>query len=177
MRPFHRKLPREPRRILLRHADTGVDLDWRGTDEWRGLSPLGHAQARELAARLGGAPIDRVLAAPSLRCRQTVVPLARELLLAVEVCRPLAGDTDPVELLRFLETAESENAVLCTDRETLLGAFAQLAVAGSRLIDGVVGMEMAAAWELRPAIGDTPARLRLLRSVPVELDQPLVTRQ
>lgn len=164
MRPLHRKLRKEPTRILLRHADLGPDCDQCVADEWRGLSALGHAQAREVALRLGGMPIVRILAAPTPWCRQTVIPLAYELSLKIEPCHLLARGTNSAVLLRFLEEAETENAVLCTDRETLLGVFAQLAVTGSRLVDGVVDMEMAAAWQLC-AVDGGPARLRLLRAV------------
>ena len=164
MRPFHRKVPREPLRVLVRHADAGIRRDWSGLDQWRGRSRLGHGQARELTARLDGLPITRVLSSPALRCRQTVIPLARELSLEVEPCRLLAGDCDPGELIRLLETAETENAVLCTHRETLLGVFGRFAmgVDGPRLIDGVARMEMAAAWAMYGTVG-APTLLRLLR--------------
>lgn len=164
MRPFHRKLRREPMRVLLRHADAGQRGERRGPDHWRSLSPLGQAQAGELVARIGGLPITRVLSGPALRCRQTVLPLARELSLEVEPSRVLAENADPAELMRFLQRADTENAVLCTHRETLLGVFAELAVAGSRLIEGITRMEMAASWALYSAV-DTPPRLRLIRSL------------
>jgi phosphohistidine phosphatase SixA len=140
--------------LLLRHADAGVRAEWRGSDEWRGLSPLGWEQAEEVAARLGGLPLRRVLSSPSLRCRQTVVPLARGLLVDVEPEPELAVGADPERLLRLLQDPETEWAVLCTHRETLEALFATLALAHPVTPAGSLPMEKAAAWLLRGAIGD-----------------------
>ena len=171
MRPFHRKLRREPMRVLLRHADAGVRGRSAGPDEWRGLTSVGHMQAQALVGRLGGLPIARLLSSPAQRCRQTVMPLARELAVEVEPCRLLSDGADPVELLRFLEAPETENALLCTHRETLLGVFALLAAVGPRLIEGVAPMRMAAAWTLHGPVG-APARLRHLRPMAEQVEQP-----
>src|SRR5512142_1173705 len=162
MRPFQGRLRREPMRVLVRHADAGVRREWAGPDDWRGLSRLGRTQAQELVDRLGGLPVVRVLSSPALRCRQTVVPLARELSLEVEPCRWLAEDADPADVIRLIEEEATENAVLCTHRQTLLGVFGELAAVGSRLIDGVARMEMGAAWAWY-GVATAPPRLRLLR--------------
>jgi len=151
----------EPTRVLLRHADAGTCRPWTGSDDWRGLTSLGHAQAGELAARLEGQPVRRVLSSPSLRCRQTVVPLAREVGLEVEPCRLLAVDAEPLQLARLLLAEDTVNAVLCTHRETLLGVFSYLARSGSRFVEGITDMEMAAAWILYGG-RETPTRLRYL---------------
>lgn len=156
---FPEPLGGEPLHVLLRHADAGTREEWSGPDDWRGLTPLGHAQAREVVSRLGGLPILRVLSSPSLRCRQTVVPLARELSLDVEPCRPLAIGADPEELMRFLQDTETEGAVLCTHRETLQGLFARLATDGMVIAGGVAQMEKAAAWMLY-GVADGPNGLR-----------------
>ncbi len=163
MRPYHRKLSTEPMRVLVRDADAGDRREWTGPDELRALSPLGRAQAEELADNLGGLPILRVLTSPALRCRQTVLPLARELSLAVEPCQLLRIDADPLQLARFLTEDASQNAVLCTHRATLLALFARFATIGSRLIEGVAGMPMAGVWTVytRP---QRPPRVRYLRS-------------
>jgi 8-oxo-dGTP diphosphatase len=154
MGPPHRRPAREPVRVLVRHADAGTRGHRHGIDDWRRLTPLGHAQAQELAVRLRGLPIVRVLSSPSLRCRQTVVPLAVALRLDVEPCRLLREGTDPVELARFLTDPETGDAVLCTDREVLLAVFAHLAVPGTRPAEGLAPMALAAAWALS---GDGPA--------------------
>jgi 8-oxo-dGTP diphosphatase len=163
MTPYQDGPRRDPVRMLVRHADAGIPGI--GPRPWRGLTPIGHAQARGLVARLDGRPIRRILSDPSPRCRQTLVPLARAACLDVEPCRLLAAGVEPARLLRFLHDPETENAVLCTHREALLGVFAQLARSGSRFIDGLAPMGSAAVWVLSGG-GDAPTRLRYLRDNP-----------
>jgi 8-oxo-dGTP diphosphatase len=143
-----------PLRSLVRHADAGIRAEWLGNDEWRGLSPLGWEQAEGVAARLGDVPVLRILSSPSLRCRQTVLPLARGLTLDIESERELAIDAKPDQLLRLLRDPETESAVLCTHRETLQALFTHLAL--SRIVVPASGtpMEMAAAWLVRGDVGD-----------------------
>lgn len=142
-----------PVRVLLRHADAGVRAEWVGADDWRGLSPLGWLQAEEVAARLGGLPLLRILSSPSLRCRQTVVPLARGLAVDVEPHRELAADADAGGLARFLQDPATQSAVLCTHREPLEALFTQLARGRSLIPPGGPPMDMAAAWLVRGVIG------------------------
>ena len=161
MRPYHRKLRPEPMRILVRHADAGGHR--RPTaDDRRPLTPFGRAQARRLTALLGGLPILRVLSSPSVRCRQTVVPLAREVGVDVEPRVELALDAEPVNLLRLLRDPGTENAVLCAHRETITAVLA-LGVGPGRRVDGVADMAPAAAWACY-GDPDRPALLRYLGS-------------
>jgi phosphohistidine phosphatase SixA len=163
MRPYHRKLSVEPIRVLVRHADAGQRTAWNGHDGLRELTRLGHAQADDVAARIGGMPILRVLASPALRCQQTVMPLANELCVRVERCSLLARDADPDDLLRFLQLPETENAVLCTHRETLLRLFELLVDDDPlRVVAGTEPMLMASAWLLQGGAGG-PYRLRYVR--------------
>jgi phosphohistidine phosphatase SixA len=145
----------KPLRLLLRHADAGIRGESKGADEWRALSPLGWVQAEEVAARVGDLPILRIMSSPSLRCRQTVVPLARRLALDIEPCSELAVDADPGQLVRFLQDPQTEAAVLCTHRETLETLFTQLALGRTVVPEHDSTMEMAATWLLRGAVGDS----------------------
>jgi phosphohistidine phosphatase SixA len=143
-------------RILVRHADVGGHPP---TDDhgWP-LTPLGRAQARRLPLRLGGLPILRILASPSLRCQQTVTPLAREIGVDVESCAGLAPGAHPGDVWRLLRDPATENAVLCADRETIM-AMLSCGVDGGRRVEGVAPMPTAAAWA---CYGD-PGRPALLR--------------
>jgi phosphohistidine phosphatase SixA len=158
-------------RILLRHADAGARSAWPGSDDWRALTGLGHAQAAAAAARFRGWPIQRVLSSPSLRCRQTVVPLAQDLAVDVEPCPELTAHARLGDLLSLLADPETASAVVCTHRETLQMLFSHLAEAGVVRTEGVSPMEMAATWILYGTVGGpVPVRLEYLpaaEAVPV----------
>src|SRR6185437_13277681 len=136
---WRRKIrPSEPVRLLVRHADAGVRSEWRGSDEWRGLTDVGHGQARAIVRMIGDLPVERILSSPSLRCRQTVVPL--------------------VDLA-------TESAVVCTHRETLQALFEHLAGRYGMVTEAVEPMEKAAVWVLRGTVGEEQAaRLEYLGS-------------
>ena len=160
-----RSRPGEPLRVLVRHADAGVRSAWYGSDEWRGLTGPGHSQAVAVAAMLGGLPLLRILSSPSLRCRQTVVPLALAEALDVEPCWQLGLQAEPADVLGLLADPETESAVLCTHRETLQALFGQLPGSGPAVAEAGDPMEMAAVWILRGTVGSgEPARLEYVGS-------------
>lgn len=70
--------------ILLRHAQSEFNLHFTATRRDPGiidpkLTPLGHRQAHEAAARLAGEPIRRIITSPYTRALQTAAPIARAL--------------------------------------------------------------------------------------------------
>ena len=72
--------------ILLRHAQSEFNLHMTANRRDPGivdpkLTPLGHRQAREAAARLQalGEPIRRIIVSPYTRALQTAAPIARAL--------------------------------------------------------------------------------------------------
>ena len=150
-----------PMRLLVRHGDAGSSRAWTGPDGWRHLSALGREQAVRLVDRLAGMPIRRIVSSSSLRCRQTVGPLARELSLDIEISPLLRTDAEPAALARYLRRPDTRYALLCTHRETLLGLFGRYAAAGSRYIGGIVQMDMAASWVLEGG-ENGPPRVRYL---------------
>jgi phosphohistidine phosphatase SixA len=80
--------------LLVRHADAGNKQRWAGPDSLRPLSANGHAEAAGLVVRLEDYPISRVLSSPTLRCSQTVDPLARDRWLHVDHQEALGVDAD-----------------------------------------------------------------------------------
>jgi phosphohistidine phosphatase SixA len=148
----HRSAETTPVRVLLRHADAGVRTEPGTADEWRGLSELGHAQAEEITERLRRVSLLRVFSSPSLRCRQTVVPLARKLGVDVEPRRELAAGAGQDGLAWFLGATETEATVLCTHREALETLFTELALSGTTVPGSGFPMEKAAAWLLVGAV-------------------------
>lgn len=93
--------------MLVRHAKAGKREDWDGDDDLRPLSEAGARQAEALRTMLRPFGPDRVLAAPRLRCSQTVRGCADD--IGTEVAyEPLLSEEgyakDPVRATRRLLT-------------------------------------------------------------------------
>jgi phosphohistidine phosphatase SixA len=159
----------DPFRVLIRHADAGSRAAWVGHDEWRGLTDLGWDQAAEVVARLRDLPLLRILSSPSLRCRQTVMPLARGLSVDVEPCWQLGRTVELKHPLEFLSDEETASAVLCTHREILEMIFAHLAEVEAAPTERVSPMSMAAAWIVYGTVGRDPVRLEYLPALEMDV--------
>lgn len=61
---------------LVRHAHAGERKKWAGPDPLRPIDPRGKRQADEIAEALATFHPHRLVAAPPLRCKQTLEPLA-----------------------------------------------------------------------------------------------------
>ncbi|SSC24904.1 Histidine phosphatase superfamily, clade-1, partial [Klenkia terrae] len=72
-------VPRSPTLLLVRHASAGERSDFDGPDSGRPLDGRGRSQAARLASVLTAFAPTEVLAAPPVRCVQTVTPLAAAL--------------------------------------------------------------------------------------------------
>jgi phosphohistidine phosphatase SixA len=116
--------------LVVRHADAGDKRSWTGPDSLRPLSPTGRRQAEGLRVRLDDYPVDRILSSPTLRCQQTVQPLARERFLDVEPLAALGVDAGPTQLRALFWDQRLGNAVLCTHGEVIGRLFAELVTNG-----------------------------------------------
>jgi 8-oxo-dGTP diphosphatase len=116
--------------FLVRHGDAGDKRSWDGPDAGRPLSPAGLDQAEGLVLRLEDYPVERILCSPTVRCQQTVQPLARDRLLEIEPAAALGVDADSTEILELFWDRRLANAVLCTHGETIGRLFWQLAADG-----------------------------------------------
>jgi broad specificity phosphatase PhoE len=116
--------------FLVRHGDAGDKRSWDGPDVGRPLSPAGLRQAKGLVMRLEDYPVEQILSSPTVRCHQTVQPLARDRLLRIEPRFALGVDADPTEILDLFWDRRLGNAVLCTHGETIGRLFVQLAGQG-----------------------------------------------
>jgi 8-oxo-dGTP diphosphatase len=99
---------------LVRHAKAGSRSNWDGDDALRPLSGSGREQARQLDALLGLFGPDRVVTAPPVRCRDSVVPIAERLGLTIDE-EPLLGEAayldDPAAALARLRELASVRGV------------------------------------------------------------------
>jgi len=116
--------------LVVRHADAGDKRSWKRPDRLRPLSPTGCRQAEGLVVRLEDYPVDRILSSPTLRCQQTVQPLARDRFLEVESLAALGVDAGPTQLRRLLWDRGLRNAVLCTHGGTIGRLLAELVTEG-----------------------------------------------
>ncbi|HKF78275.1 MAG TPA: histidine phosphatase family protein [Candidatus Dormibacteraeota bacterium] len=117
---------------LVREADAGGRSAWPGPDRLRPLTTGGWRQARELADRLDGAEIDRIVASPWLRCQQSVVPLAEAHDLPIET-EPALGQIASVDRALRLVTGTADLTVFATHADLVLALIERLRGEGSRV--------------------------------------------
>ena len=116
--------------LLVRHGSAGERASWDGEDDLRPLDADGRRQADALAEVLAAYAPARVLAAPPLRCVQTVQPLAGRLGVPVEPAPAAAEKASPagalVSLLCELARA-GQPAVVCSQGGVIPDAVTALA--------------------------------------------------
>jgi phosphohistidine phosphatase SixA len=133
--------------LVVRHADAGDKRTWTGPDRLRPLSPSGHLQAEGLVVRLEDYPVDRILCSPTLRCYQTVEPLARDRLLQIETVPALGVDTTPAQLLALFWDLELRNSVLCTHGEGI-GLLLTRLIVDTLLVEDPLDWPKGSTWLL-----------------------------
>jgi broad specificity phosphatase PhoE len=116
--------------LVVRHGEAGDKGSWDGPDMLRPLSPAGRRQADGLVVRLEDYPVERILCSPTVRCQQTVQPLAGDRLLRIEHVAALGVDAGAAEVLAQFWDRRLRNAVLCTHGETIGRLLPQLAADG-----------------------------------------------
>jgi phosphohistidine phosphatase SixA len=151
--------------IVVRHGDAGIKSRWDGPDRLRPLSPTGRRQAQGLVLQLEDYPIEQILSSPTVRCQQTVEPLARDRFLPIELVAALGVDAGPAQLEPILSDRRLGNAVLCTHGETISQLFTQLAM-GRLEVEGPLGWPKGSAWLL----WHTPLGVRAHYLPPLALD-------
>jgi phosphohistidine phosphatase SixA/ADP-ribose pyrophosphatase YjhB (NUDIX family) len=129
---------------LVRHAKALNASEWTDADELRPLSKAGIRQAEELVQRLSAFSFARVISSPHVRCRDTVEPLAKARKLPLETAVELTENTDPDDVLAFIQTLGSKPAVLCTHGDII-----------ADLMTNLVNDGLAAESELRWEKGST----------------------
>jgi 8-oxo-dGTP diphosphatase len=134
---------------LVRHAKAGSRHHWEGPDEQRPLTAAGRAQAEGLATHLGGAPIERVLSSPYVRCVETVTPLATKVGTTVEITEALAEGSPFEPVLELLATL-ADHSVLCTHGD-LVPAVVDALVRRGMVVSGEPDWRKGATWVLERA--------------------------
>ena len=108
----------------------------------------------------------RVLSSPSLRCRQTLVPLALACAVDVEPCWQLGAGVGTDDAMGLICDPETASSVVCTDWETLQALFERLAGPHhTAVMQRSDAAEKAAVWIVRGVVGGAqPLRLEYLGS-------------
>ena len=119
---------------LVRHAHAGDRTRWTGPDEQRPLSEKGWSQARGLVTLLDGEHIDAIASSPSLRCVQTVKPLAEARRAPVDELDLLVEGRDPHEAFTWLrEQAATRSIAACSHGDIIPGVLDLAEAAGAAL--------------------------------------------
>lgn len=122
--------------FVVRHAHAGSRSSWTGDDRLRPLSKKGRRQSRALAASLRGAGITQLVSSPSLRCIETLHPLADELGLGVDDDDRLAEGADGRDALALVtELRDRGAAAVCSHGDVIPDLLSQLKVDGTRFHD------------------------------------------
>jgi phosphohistidine phosphatase SixA len=117
---------------LIRHAHAGSRSGWEGDDDHRPLSPKGRAQTDGLTNWLADQPIDEVRSSPSVRCRQTVEPLAEGHGLPVALDRELMEGSDVDASIASVLDASNRTLVLCSHGDLIPKVISRLVAKGMR---------------------------------------------
>jgi exopolyphosphatase/guanosine-5'-triphosphate,3'-diphosphate pyrophosphatase len=99
--------------FLVRHAKAFSRSRWREDDELRPLTPAGDLQAEAIATALAEEHPRRLISSPSVRCVQTLGPLARTTGLRIEQDARLAEGAPLDSAALLLASLGSEPAVIC----------------------------------------------------------------
>jgi 8-oxo-dGTP diphosphatase len=107
------------RLIILRHATAGHKRDWSGPDDRRPLDNDGERTAELLAKVLADYGVRRLVSSPTVRCIQTLGPLAELCDLPIELCDGLGPDSDAANIVACFTEPAFVDAVLCTHGEVI----------------------------------------------------------
>ena len=105
--------------FLVRHAKAGNRAEWERPDDTRPLSKKGQRQAEKMADVLAARGIERIISSPSLRCVQSVQPLADRLRLEVETSDALAEGVDADDVIDLFRSLRSTTAALSTHGDVI----------------------------------------------------------
>jgi phosphohistidine phosphatase SixA len=136
---------------LVRHAHAGSQKRWPGPDQDRPLSVRGQEQAGGLLEALRDYPVARILTSPTVRCRDTVVPLGHDRGVPVEPVGSLDVHAPVEPLLELVVDPSLRAAVLCGHGEQIRSLLRLLA--GSVRLDGPLRLEKGSTWILDLAAG------------------------
>lgn len=152
---------------IVRHACAGHKEDWSGEDDERPLDPSGHEQAEALADLLAGDGPTRLVSSPTVRCTETLAPLAVRTGLPIERDDALRPGVGADTLRAIVDDDPPVGTVVCTHGETMQPLLDHLRQRGLVVDGDGAGDEhlllKGTAWRLE----GRPGALRLTPLAPV----------
>lgn len=134
---------------LVRHAVAMGRSSWHHADERRPLTPKGLRQSQALLRLFEGTDVRRIHSSPTVRCRDTVLPLAKARHLEVREAPELAeghGGRKALDLV--LEAAGKKgDSVLCTHGDLVPEILRRLVRDGMHL-ESELQFAKGSTWEL-----------------------------
>ena len=119
---------------LVRHAKAGKREAWVENDLLRPLSRKGRVQAEGLVDLFQGREIDQVMTSPSLRCVQTVRPLALSRSLPIGEHDELAEGASIDDALSFARSSGG-SVVMCSHGDVIPSLVQTLVSCGIEMVD------------------------------------------
>ena len=104
---------------LVRHAKAGERHAWTEEDWLRPLSRRGQMQALGLLDVFRDVHIDRLISSWYVRCTETLVPLAGERRIAIEIAEPLAEESSLEDALALVRKHAHHDAVFCSHGDVI----------------------------------------------------------
>jgi 8-oxo-dGTP diphosphatase len=119
---------------LVRHARAGSRDKWHRDDALRPLSKAGRRQAEALVTTFRGFEVARIVSSPSVRCVQTVRPLALDRGLPVETAGALAEGADIGDAMELLAELTPTPTVLCSHGDVIPALVLHLVDRGASIV-------------------------------------------
>jgi broad specificity phosphatase PhoE len=133
--------------ILVRHAHARGKAQWHQDDSLRPLTARGRTQAAGLIASLAMDDLSAAWSSPTVRCRQTLVPLAVDRGLDIQDHPMLAKGAPAKDLLEWMLAHASVPWVVCTHGE-VLNALLLTAHSSGLVTAPAIVTEKGAAWRV-----------------------------
>ena len=122
--------------FLARHAKARERSTWAGDDDLRPLNEQGREQAHRIAALLADTALEAVSSSPSVRCIETVQPLAQVRGLQVNADDALA-EGNARKAIALVESLVAVDALLCTHGDVIPDVLQTLSDSGMQMTDSL----------------------------------------
>jgi phosphohistidine phosphatase SixA len=126
---------------LVRHAHAGSRASWSDDDDLRPLSPKGGRQADALRKRLDDETVGCVVSSPSVRCVQTLEPIARRLGTDIDTRKEFQEGADADDALTLMMELAPRDPVVCSHGDLIPKMIRRLIGAGMKTKDANISQK------------------------------------